>query len=72
MLNEIPLSIDDLLLDPNNPRFIDVLSEHTHVPDEGLVAHKSRHYVVLVAAMKPNKTQNDDEQFDVTNIKRPL
>jgi hypothetical protein len=38
MLKEKNLSIDDLLLDPNNPRFIEDLGSHKHIGDDRLEA----------------------------------
>lgn len=38
MLKETSLSIDNLLLDPNNPRFIEDLGSHEHIGDDRLEA----------------------------------
>lgn len=61
MLRNQEVSIDDLLLDPNNPRFKQDLSEDEHVPDNKLMEAQEK----TLARFDP-KTNSDEE--DVTNV----
>ena len=64
MFKEIVVPIENLLLDPNNPRFIDDLGERVHIPDDMLEAKQEEtleHF--------SRKAKTDETEFDVTNIK---
>jgi len=63
LLKEKKLSINDLLLDPNNPRFIRDLSEVKHVPDDKLEEEQKN----ILKLFDIGKTKFDEE-LDVTNI----
>lgn len=63
MLEEKCVPIDDLLLDPNNPRFVRDLSELRHVPDERLEDHQT-----ATLQLFGRRSTHDDEEPDVTDI----
>lgn len=62
MLKEIIVPIDNLLLDPNNPRFIRDLGKRIHVPDDML---ETKQEETLQHFSRKSKT----DETDVTNIK---
>lgn len=62
MLKEIEVPIEDLLLDPNNPRFICDLNEVAKIPDENIEAKQAD------TLKKFSRTDAKDPDFDVTNI----
>ncbi len=62
MLKEIKVSIDDLLLDPNNPRFKKDLTESIHVKDDSI--SDSQKEVLKNFSTNPSS----DDENDVTNI----
>lgn len=63
MLDEIKVAIDDLLLDPNNPRFVRDLRESERVPDERLEEKQG-----ATLRLFDNRRAGEDDEFDVTNI----
>lgn len=63
MLPEKTIAIDDLLLDPNNPRFINSLDVTARVPEDKIQAAQA-----ATLARFSKKPQAEDRQFDVTNI----
>ena len=64
MLKEIPVSIEDLLLDPNNPRFIVDLREIRNIPDEKIEEKQEN----ILNRFDHHRSRTDKES-DVTNIK---
>jgi hypothetical protein len=62
MLKEIEVAIGDLLLDPNNPRFISDFSEFEPVADDHIADAQSDTLSLF------SRTPADDPDFDVTNI----
>lgn len=64
MLKEIEIPIDDLLLDPNNPRFITDLKQMVKVHDGELEKHQENTLKRFSRSPAP-----EDPDFDVTNIK---
>lgn len=64
MLKQIPVPIDSLFLDPNNPRFISDLSERVTYKDSQIVRQQPDTLKKFVRSAGPN---NPDE--DVTNIR---
>jgi hypothetical protein len=62
MLDAIEVHISDLILDPNNPRFVSSLDDAPVIPDSELVASETS----TLEKFSLNAT-NDDE--DVTNVK---
>jgi hypothetical protein len=63
MLKEIQVPIEDLLLDPNNPRFSNDFVERAKVPDQDIESQQEN---ILKRFRDPGP---DDADFDVTNIK---
>jgi len=63
MLSEIVVDIDDLLLDPNNPRFIRSLDQPAEIPDDQVSAKQDQ----TLQRFKRTPPA-DDEESDVTNI----
>ena len=64
MLKEIPVSINDLLLDPNNPRFIVDLREMRNIPDEKIEEKQES-----ILNRYDHHRSRADKELDVTNIK---
>ena len=64
MLKEIHIPIEDLLLDPNNPRFITDLEQPAKVPDEKI--EETQEATLKRFSRNPAP---EDPEFDVTNIK---
>ncbi len=64
MLKEIEIPIDNLLLDPNNPRFIADLEQHHQIPDKEM--EKRQEETLKRFSKRPRA---EDSEFDVTNIK---
>jgi hypothetical protein len=64
MLKEIKISIDDLLLDPNNPRFISSLDLPARVSDDKIQSAQG----TILARFSKNP-QASDPDYDVTNIR---
>src|SRR5947207_2649838 len=64
MLQEIQIPIEDLLLDPNNPRFISDLAERTKIPDDK-IADKQEETLKRFG----RTSTAEDPEFDVTNIR---
>ena len=63
MLKEIQVPIQDLLLDPNNPRFISSLAELTKVPDKEIEAKQEQ-----TLRRFSRNSPAEDPDVDVTNI----
>lgn len=63
MLNEITVSINDLMLDPNNPRFKKNFVEEPLIPDEGISFKQSD----VMRRFSTAQTNSNGEE-DVTNI----
>lgn len=66
MLKEITVSIDELLLDPNNPRFISGLEVIANTPEDQLDKPETQNRVLK---QFQTRAKGDDPDFDVTNIK---
>lgn len=64
MIKEICVPIEDLLLDPNNPRFIRDLNQPVKVP----VQEIEKAQEILLERFRSNRA-SEDPDFDVTNIK---
>jgi hypothetical protein len=63
MLQEMDIPIENLLLDPNNPRFICDLTERTKVPDDQIMPKQDE------TLKRFASTAANDADFDVTNIR---
>ena len=61
--NEQRIPIEDLLLDPNNPRFMKSLNEAGRIPDEDIEGQQSE----ILKRFKRTRLEQDEED-DVTNI----
>ena len=61
MLNDIKININNLMLDPNNPRFIKDLRNHQHVTDDNVEAMQGE-----ILSRFSSKSSSDEN--DVTNI----
>ena len=64
MLKEIEIPIENLLLDPNNPRFIRDLETRERVPEKDIEAKQAE----TLKAFSRDSTAEETE-FDVTNIR---
>jgi hypothetical protein len=64
MLQEITIGIEDLLLDPNNPRFVHDLSETTEIPDDQVPDLQAE----TLKKFDRHPTATDDEDIGVINI----
>ena len=65
-LNEISVNIDDLLLDPNNPRFKQTLKTDKKILDEELEKVQEKTLKIFDTKSIP---ENEEEGLNVTNIK---
>lgn len=61
MLDDIKVSIDKLMLDPNNPRFINDLRNHQHITDDGIESIQDE-------IINKFSTKSSSDEDDVTNI----
>jgi hypothetical protein len=61
MLNEISVKIDELLLDPNNPRLMDDINRDVKVDDENLDDKDVQEK--LLGKFRKTKSDNDEENF---------
>jgi hypothetical protein len=64
MLKEIEIPIDNLLLDPNNPRFIRDLTMRERVPEDEIEAKQADTLKAFSGDSSP-----EEPEFDVTNIR---
>lgn len=66
MLQEIEISIDHLLLDPNNPRFVHDLSESSQVPDEKVPELQAE--TLKKFARNPANDEDDPGVTDISDL----
>ncbi len=61
MLDDVKINIENLMLDPNNPRFIRDLRNHQHITDDKIESFQNE-------ILSRFSTQSSTDEDDVTNI----